>query len=749
MRLAKVLLIFAILLSSVAASATGIIKGRVTDRNSGEPLEGVYVLYGRSQGVTTTSDGSFEIRNVTGKITILFQFTGYETVTREVIVDNDETVILNISLETRIREIDQVVVSANRIEQRIAELSVSMDIIKNSFISGNHITDAQEIIDKTPGIEVMDGQASVRGGSGFSYGAGSRVLALIDGLPMVSADAGNIKWQFLPLENLSQIEIIKGASSVLYGSSALNGVINFRTADAANTPVTQFFTEAGIFGKPKNKDWVWWNTPRLFSTISFSHLRKERNTDIGLSINILIDEGYRRLNGEKLGRLGLKIKHFNSRIDGLVYGLNVNSGYTVKRDFVLWENATSGALKQQESATIELNGTFLAVDPFITYRKTNQIRHDLRMRFQTSLNRFPESEKTNSDAFSLFTEYQFWKRLSGIMDLTAGMAENYSRIISNMYENHTGLNLAVYTQLELRPVQNLKAVAGMRLEQNSLDGKKDKIVPVFRAGLNWQAGEFTFVRASFGQGYRYPSIAEKHASTTLGSVVIFPNPDILSESGWSTEAGVKQGLMIGKFTGQADLSVFLSQNRNMIEYYLAIYNDPETNLPTTGFKATNIEASRVYGTELELTASGQTGQVNTTLTGGYTFIYPVELNRYTNKSTGEYLKYRRMHSGKLTLNMAWRRFETETGFYVRSKILRIDSFFLNEVTGEAILPGFPDYWQTHNTGHFVMDLSIGYKLNEKYRLSFAVKNLTNTEYMGRPGDIQPQRNYSIRFSGKL
>ena len=113
------------------------------------------------------------------------------------------------------REIDQIVVSADKIEKRVAELSVSIDIVKPSFLSDNHITDAAEIINKTPGIEVMDGQASVRGGSGFSYGAGSRVLALIDGFSMLSADAGNIKWQYLPMENLAQIEIIK----VLHQSS--------------------------------------------------------------------------------------------------------------------------------------------------------------------------------------------------------------------------------------------------------------------------------------------------------------------------------------------------------------------------------------------------------------------------------------------------------------------------------------------------------------------------------------------------
>ncbi len=125
----------------------------------------------------------------------------------------------------------------------------------------------------------------------------------------------------------------------------------------------------------------------------------------------------------------------------------------------------------------------------------------------------------------------FGTELPAIMDITAGLSENYSFINSNMYSDHKGLNLAGYSQFEIRPLKKLKAVAGVRIENNSLDGINDKIVPVFRAGLNWQAADYTFVRASFGQGYRFPSIAEKHASTTLGSVVIFPNPDVLPESG--------------------------------------------------------------------------------------------------------------------------------------------------------------------------------------------------------------------------
>lgn len=721
------------------AQIPGVVRGKVTDRNSHEPLAGVYIIYGKHLGTTSDENGSYNIKISPGKLSVTFQLIGYASVIKEVTVLSGETSELNIELEMKIREIDQIVVSADKIEKKVAELSVSMDVIKSSFLSENHITDAQEIINKTPGIEVMDGQASVRGGSGFSYGAGSRVLALIDGLPMLSADAGNIKWQYMPLENLSQIEIIKGASSVLYGSSALNGIINFRTADPTNIPVTQFFTEGGIYDKPKNKNWVWWDTPRVFSTISFSHLRKFGKTDFGIGGNIFIDEGYRRLNGEKLARINLKIKHYSNKIKGLQYGLNLNSGYNTKKDFVLWEDAETGALKQSLSTANEYHGTFLTVDPFISLKKSGRFQHDLKMRLQSTMNRLPESEQNNSDAISLYTEYQLWYRLLDILDVTAGISENFSKVYSNFFGDHSGFNIAGFTQFEIRPIHRLKAVAGLRIENYSLDGINDKIVPIVRAGLNWQAADFTFLRASFGQGYRYPSIAEKFASTTMGSIRIIPNPDVLSESGWSTEAGIKQGVQFGNITGQADFSLFLLQNSNMIEYMFGVYTEG------LGFRATNVEQSRVYGLETELLLSRSFGKFQTTLTGGYTFMYPVEFNKRTNQNTDIYLKYRRKHSGIISVDTQWKKFSLGLSLYIKSKILNIDNVFITT----PILVGFDDYWAGHNTGYGMLDGTFGYRINDKFTLSLAVKNITNTEYMGRPGDIQPQRNFSVRFSGKF
>lgn len=739
----------ALFLLSGFAGAQTVVRGTVYDSQSNEPLPGAHIIFGRGQGTSTDEKGFYSFTTTPGTHTVEFKYIGYRSHHETLSINSGETLELNVVMDPEAQFIDQIVVSADRMEQKRSELTVSMDVVKSEYLYRTHITDAQELITKVSGIEVLDGQASIRGGSGFSYGVGSRVLALIDGLPMMSADAGGIKWNFLPLENLSQVEIIKGASSVLYGSSALNGVINFRTAEASNIPLTTFFAEGGVYGAPRNEDWKWWDTPRLFGNFSFSHLQKFGSTDLGIGVNVTADRGYRKYNDENLGRVSVRLKHHSSRVEGLKYGLNISGGKTYKTDFILWDDSAFGALKQDTSTVSRLHSYFFSADPYVSLNRNGRVKHDIRMRLQSSENRFPVRTANNAGSFSAYGEYQFWYRISDHFNLTAGFSETWSNITSNFFGDHRGLNIAGFAQLEARPVPRLKIIGGVRVEQNILDGERDRIVPVFRTGVNWQAAEFTFLRASFGQGYRYPSIAEKYATTTLGSVRVFPNPAVDPESGWSTEIGVMQGFMTGELRGEGDLSFFFSQNSDMIEYIFGVHQDPSSGLSDLGFKATNVEQSRIYGVEMEIMMSRSFGIINATLAGGYTYIYPVEYNAYTNQNTDVFLKYRRKHSAKLGLTVAAGRIDIGSDLYLRSKTLNIDDVFLNPTTREEILPGFYAYWLENNTGYFLMDWNIGYSLNKTLKLSAALKNATNTEYMGRPGDIQPHRNFSIRLSGRF
>ena len=105
-----------------------------------------------------------------------------------------------------------------------------MEVIKPNLIENKSSSNIETAMEQIPGLNITDGQANIRGGSGWSYGAGTRVLVMVDDMPLISGDAGQVQWNLIATENVNQVELIKGASSALYGSSALNGIINIRTA---------------------------------------------------------------------------------------------------------------------------------------------------------------------------------------------------------------------------------------------------------------------------------------------------------------------------------------------------------------------------------------------------------------------------------------------------------------------------------------------------------------------------------------
>ena len=725
-----------------------IVKGKISDLKTGKPLSEVYIIHKNNQLSTTDTKGNFQFKTQAGQIELTFRLIAYKTLTKKYFLKENDSLILNIQLQPTENQLSEIIISANRKAQRIADLTVSISMIKPEYILQNNLINANELINQVSGIEIIDGQASIRGGSGYSYGAGSRVLTLIDGLPILSADAGNIKWQFLPMENINSIEIIKGASSVLYGSSALNGIINFRTAEAKTTPSNKYSVQVGLYDKPQQKSWIWWDNPIFFQNISISHLKKYGNTDVVLSSAFQNNPGYRKLNKEQLFRFNAKIKHYSKKNPAINFGFALNSGYTTKTDFVLWENADNGALKQDTATASKLKGSFLTFDPFLSIRH-NKFKHNLRIHLQYSNNSFTKNSQNNSQAISLYCEYQFLWNFNNKFNIISGISETNSKVISKFYNNHTGLNFAIFLQTEYNPIEKIKINGGLRFEYNAYDGVSDKLVPVFRAGLNYKAAQYTFIRASFGQAYRYPSIAEKFAATTLGAVKIFPNLEIRPETGWTSEIGIKQMLLIANWKAQADVSFFYSENTDMIEYLFGLFPDQKTGLMGLGFKAHNLENSRVYGIEPQLSVTKQLDKIKLILNFGYTYMYPVEFNKYSSKNSDVYLKYRSKHSFKANSIINYNKFQFGLNAFYKSKTLNIDNVFLNASTRELLLPGFYDYWQKNNTAYIIFDMNLAYKLKKTLRLSFSVKNLTNQEYMGRPGDIRPQRNYRLQLSGNF
>ncbi len=285
----------------------------------------------------------------------------------------------------------------------------------------------------------------------------------------------------------------------------------------------------------------------------------------------------------------------------------------------------------------------------------------------------------------------------------------------------------------------------MRSPENVLNftipgGKTIERRPVFRIGSNYAFNPYSSVRWSWGQGYRYPTIAERFINTALGPVIILPNPLLKPETGWSTELGYKQGLRLGRWTGFADIAVFQQEYDDMMEFVF-------TFLPGLGFgfQSQNIGATRIRGIDANITGSGYIGEWQTAVLAGYTYIDPryrtfTEVDSISSSARRNILKYRFQHTAKLDLETgkgAWR-----FGFAIRaySYMENIDAIF-----EEVVVRGLKEYRAENNHGFTVADIRASYQWSPRLKISAVVNNIMNREYAMRPGLLEAPRNYTIRL----
>lgn len=164
------------------------------------------------------------------------------------------------------------------------------------------------------------------------------------------------------------MEVIKGASSVLFGSSALNGVINIRTAKPKLKAETKVSTFYGFYAKPLTKE-LDWNNGKPLSTygVRAFHSQKIGKNSFAINLNAFNDDGYRMSYNDKRIRLGWQYKRDLKKINGFV-GLNGNVQSGTSRSFLLWQSNEQAYTALDSSFTN--NNTFrLNIDPYFTMEK--------------------------------------------------------------------------------------------------------------------------------------------------------------------------------------------------------------------------------------------------------------------------------------------------------------------------------------------------------------------------------------------
>ncbi|MBS1646256.1 MAG: TonB-dependent receptor [Bacteroidetes bacterium] len=776
---------------SYTSLAQCIIKGKVSDKNSKEVLPGVVLQCG-DKNALSDADGYFELKIPAGRQTIKATMVSYVPFFKTMEVQQGDTLRLHITLEASNKALDEVVVSAGKFEQKLSEVTVSMEVIKSDLLQAKAIAQLDQIMNQVPGVAITDGQLSIRGGSGFTYGAGSRVMMLVDGMPMISADANDIKFNYVPIENMAQMEVMKGASSVLYGSSALNGVLNMRTKFAGEKPETQITTMTGIYGNPDRESMNWWKQQKksnpMYQCVTFSHSEKIKNLDLVLGGQFYNDDGYRDSANEQRIRGNVNLRYRFKKVEGLMIGLNATMMAYSGRLFFLWKSADS-AFMSRPNALSSYNNLRENIDPYITYISKKGGKHNLRGRyFLTNNTNMSGGINQGSRAELYYGEYQWQKSFKKNFNITTGLVAMKQVVLApTLYGIKIGKNIAGYAQFDKKFFNRLTISAGMRAEYYKVDtatthgsfflvknNTKNNLPfqPVFRMGLNYQAFEYTFIRASFGQGYRFPSDAEKYITTQVGGLNIYPNSNLQPERGYTAELGIKQGFKIGNFQGFADVAGYLTHYYNMIDFNF-VYDTAGKNVGSLtdiakyiGFQFQNIGEAQITGIDASLSGSGNIGPIRVDLLSGYTYSNPINPNYNAAKDTlgtsrTNVLRYRNKTMFKSDVQLTYKKISIGWSARYNSFMQNVDRRFTQNVLYDVgmpdqyapenwfLLPGMAQYRQVHNKGVWVNDVRIACQASENLRLSFLINNLMNTEFMSRPGLIEPPRTFVFQATFKF
>lgn len=796
--------VLALCLTFVTFAQTGRVKGIIRDEK-GVVLSGAAVIYRKDVtiGVLSDEQGKYELEVPSGNCRLICRYTGMVTDTLTVQIIPNQTVTIDITLEDFIKEIKQVDIKVGKFDKPIEEQTVTMVVIKPELIENKNTRSIETALDQTPGLNILDGEPQIRGGSGFTFGVGSKVAVIVDDMPMLSGDAGKPEWGFIPVENISQIEVIKGAASVLSGSSALSGSVHIRTAYPKSKPLTKVNLYSGMYSNPNYPNAKWNSMYPGIHGGNFLHSRIIGNLDLVVGGNINFDHGYigppktdsivatvfpdtitnftEKQLISKRGRLNFNLRYRSKKIKGLNYGVNGNVMLMHTNMPLAWLNDSSGLFKAYPGAIFLQDQFIFNVDPFVNFITQTDGMHHLRTRILHVDNQMSANQSNHATTY--FGDYMFQKSYPDLknLDFIGGITSTFTNSFANIYvgsgsPNNQMLNVSAYAQLESKYNKSLNISAGGRLEYFRLNDTITAVKPIFRAGASLKLYQETYLRGSYGQGYRFPTITERFIKTGVGNFGVFPNPNLKPESSWNAEIGIKQGLKLGKVMGYLDIAGFWQEYQNTIEYMFGIWHeltDVQAMSSSAGFMFLNTGESRVTGLDASFTGAATITKKSTmTFMIGYNYIVPKtltpdyvyatdSLNRvFSYNSTSldpskGILKYRFLHNVKADVEFVYAK-KLAIGVSAKyfSKMINMDAIikdFEELTTQQEILQDlrYMDFFNAHRFGNWIFDARVSYNVTDIHKFALIGSNIFNRTYSLRPLKIEAPRTIMVQYTFRL
>ena len=500
--------------------------------------------------------------------------------------------------------LDPVSVTASLTPQKISKTGRNITVIDGSGFKKMPVNSIDELLRYVPGIEVqargpMGAQADIviRGGT-FQ-----QVLVILDGIRLNDPLTGHFN-SYIPIvvSEIERIEILKGASSAIYGTEAVGGVINiitksFSASKKTNNIETQF--KRGQYGLANFAVGGLWNDDK--NTISgglnnnFAKGQQQRGTT-GYFNNTTASLSYKRILNANL-QLSLRTAYDKRDFAAQNFYTTFKSDTASEKVQSYWNHIKLQYSKQKQRVIVDV-GLKVAKDYYL----------------------FSAATVANQNKSALFQSQVIYENeLSKNTTLIAGSQFIEKKITSNDRGNHNVHQIAGYVTLNQKIGKFINISPAVRVDNNDISGTE--FIPQINVSFK---KEYFQLRGSIGKTTRDADFTERY--NNYGKPLVksgsLGNADLIPETSYSYEIG---GDYFLKNTLKISASIFKRDQQNLIDYVTTAYADiprKDNIIPSGTYAlAKNIAKVNTKGLETDIeykTASNK--QSKMVITAGLLFL---------------------------------------------------------------------------------------------------------------------------------
>ncbi|WP_168454128.1 TonB-dependent receptor plug domain-containing protein [Sphingopyxis microcysteis] len=448
---------------------------------------------------------------------------------------------------------DSIVVTATRAPLTLDEIPAAIAVLDKDAIDRAQDIGVTELLLRTPGVSI-----SRNGGYGTATslrirGAESEhTVAVIDGVKLndPSSTGGGFNFTNLLVGDISRIEVLRGPQSILWGSQAIGGVVNIVTASPEKRLEGSFDLEAGSRDTVSARAAIGGRTGPLAWRIGGQRFTTDGISSHGKAFGGVERDGYR--NHSVSGRAELTLAdNVSAEVRGYYSsgrvefdGFNVDSNdYGLNKEFVGYAGLNFDLVGGRFRNRIAYGHTDTNRDNFNPDRaRPRSFEADGKNKRWEYQGSFALSDRISA-IFGAENERSDFRSRSPSASLTVPLPA-FARGKAEL--------TSAYGQLSVEPVDGLILNGGVRYDDHDRYGGQT----LFAAGGVWRLPTGTVLRASYGEGFKAPSLFQLFSE--YGNVALDPE----AADGW--EAGIEQSLFDRKLVVSA--SWFDRTTTNQIIY---------------------------------------------------------------------------------------------------------------------------------------------------------------------------------------